>query len=85
MNWGFIAAAIISAACVLWWMIKSEYGATSFILSALGGIGALFAVNLTGMITGVTVAVNWYTLGAFTVLGLPGVVGTLILNLLFGT
>lgn len=85
MNWGFIGAAVISTVCVLWWMIKSEKGATSFVLSALQGIAALFAVNLTGMITGVTVAVNWYTLGAFTILGLPGVVGALMLNFLFGT
>lgn len=85
MNAGFIAAAVVCTVCVVWWMIKSERGATSFVLSALQGIAALFAVNLTGMITGVTVAVNWYTLGATAILGLPGVVGTLLLNFLFGT
>lgn len=85
MNWGFIAAAVVCTVCVLWWMIKSEKGATSFALSAFQGIAALFAVNLVGMVTGVTVAVNWYTLGAFTILGLPGVVGALLLNFIFRT
>ena len=85
MNAGFIAAAVISTVCVIWWMIKSEKGATSFILSALQGIAAMCAVNLTGMITGVTVAVNWYTIISTVVLGLPGVIGTLALNFIFGT
>ena len=85
MNAGFIAAAVISTVCVIWWMIKSEKGATSFILSALQGIAAMCAVNLTGMITGVTVAVNWYTIISTFILGLPGVIGTLALNFIFGT
>jgi hypothetical protein len=85
MNAGFIAAAVISTVCVIWWMIKSEKGATSFILSALQGIAAMCAVNLTGMITGVTVAVNWYTIISTVILGLPGVIGTLALNFIFGT
>lgn len=85
MNAGFIAAAVISTACVIWWMIKSEKGATSFFLSALQGIAALCAVNLTGMITGVTVAVNWYTIISTVILGMPGVIGTLALNFIFHT
>lgn len=80
MNAGFIAAAVVCTVCVVWWMIKSERGATSFVLSALQGIAALFAVNLTGMITGVTIAVNWYTMLSYVVLGMPGVIATLVLN-----
>ncbi len=80
MNAFFIAAAVISTVCVLWWMIKSEKGASSFALSALQGVAAMFAVNLTGLITGVTIAVNWYTVLSFVILGLPGVIGALMLN-----
>lgn len=80
MNALFITAAVISTVCVAWWVVKSEKGATSFFLSAVQGIAALFAVNLTGMITGVTIAVNWYTVISYIVLGLPGVIGTLALN-----
>ncbi len=83
MNAFFIAAAVICTVCVAWWTVKSERGATSFFLSAMQGIAALFAVNLTGMITGITVAVNWYTVISYIVLGLPGVIGTLALNILF--
>ena len=83
MNAGFIAAAVICTACVAWWVVKSEKGATSFFLSAMQGIAALFAVNLTGMITGITIAVNWYTVLSYIILGLPGVIGTLALNMIF--
>lgn len=84
MNAFFIAAAVICSACVAWWVVKSEKGATSFFLSAVQGIAALFAVNLTGMITGVTIAVNWYTVISYIVLGLPGVIGTLALDFVMG-
>ncbi len=80
MNFAFIAAAVICAVCVLWWTVKSEKGATSFILSAFQGLAALFAVNLAGLVSGVTLAVNWYSIAAFALLGMPGVIGALVLN-----
>ena len=82
MNAFFIAAAVICTVCVAWWTVKSEKGATSFALSALQGIAAMFAVNLTGLVTGVTLATNWYTVATYIVLGLPGVISTLIINLI---
>lgn len=82
MNAVFITLAVICTASVLWWMIKSEKGATCFAVSALQGLAAVFAVNLTGLVTGITLAVNWYTLGTAVLLGLPGVITALGLNLL---
>lgn len=82
MNAVFITLAVICAASVLWWMIKSEKGATCFAVSALQGLAAVFAVNLAGLVTGITLAVNWYTLVTAVLLGLPGVITALGLNLL---
>lgn len=82
MNGFFIGAAITAAVCVLWWTVKSEKGARSFVLSALQGIAAMFAVNLTGLVTGVTLATNWYTVATYIVLGLPGVIATLVMNVI---
>ena len=82
MNGFFITAAIVAVICVIWWTVKSERGATSFALSALQGIAAMCAVNLTGLMTGVTLAVNWYTIATFIVLGLPGVISALVLKLI---
>ncbi len=83
MNFVFIVSAIICTFSVLWWMIKSEKGGISFIKSALQGITGMCAVNLLGMVTGVTIAVNWYSMASFVILGLPGVIASLILNLIF--
>lgn len=80
MNFAFIAAAVICAVCILWWMIKSEKGGTSFVLSAFQGLAAMFAVNLVGLVTGVTIAVNWYSMAVAALLGLPGVIGAVMLN-----
>ena len=84
MNFAFISAAVISTIWVLLWMIKSEKGGLSFTKSAFQGLAGLFAVNLLGMVTGVTIAVNWYSIASFIILGLPGVIGALILNIIFG-
>ena len=83
MNFAFISAAVICTVWVLWWMIKSEKGGISFIKSAFQGLAGMFAVNLIGMVTGVTIAVNWYSIISFIILGLPGVIGALMLNLIF--
>lgn len=81
MNAFFIISAIICAICISWWVVKSERGARSFAVSALQGLAAMCAVNLTGLATGVTVAVNWYTILSSVILGLPGVIGMLAMNL----
>ncbi len=83
MNSLFISAAIISTVIVLWWMIKNEKGGMTFIKSAFQGLAGMCAVNLLGMVTGVTIAVNWYSIVSFIILGLPGVIGALMLNLIF--
>ena len=83
MNAFFIAAAVVSGICVLLWIFKSPKGGRSFLISALQGLAALFAVNLSGMVTGVTVALNYWTAGVAALLGLPGVICTVILNFIF--
>lgn len=83
MNAFFIAAAVISGICVLLWIFKSPKGVRSFLISALQGLAALFAVNLSGMVTGVSVALNYWTAGVSAVLGLPGVISLLIMNIIF--
>lgn len=52
---------------------------------AVGGAGgclALWAANMAGTLTGVSVAYNLWTIGAAIFLGLPGVVGLFVLKLL---
>ncbi|WP_071434389.1 pro-sigmaK processing inhibitor BofA family protein [Angelakisella massiliensis] len=49
--------------------------------SAVGGGVALAAVNLTGLITGVTLPLNLFSMGVCAVLGAPGVISLLVMQL----
>ena len=51
--------------------------------SAVQGAVSLLAVNVAGLLTGVTVAVNPVTLTAVSLLGIPGTIGLLLLNAIF--
>ncbi|MBQ7540812.1 MAG: pro-sigmaK processing inhibitor BofA family protein [Clostridia bacterium] len=51
--------------------------------SAVQGLVSLLAVNVLGTLTGVTVAVNPYTLGAVGLLGMPGTISLVLLNTVF--
>lgn len=53
-------------------------------VSALAGMGALGAVNMLAPFTGVGLALNWFTSFMAVVLGAPGVITLLVLNLVFG-
>lgn len=51
--------------------------------SVVQGVASLLAVNVAGMLTGVTVAVNPVTLGTVALLGVPGTIGLLLLDTIF--
>lgn len=48
--------------------------------SAIMGVLALLAVNLTAVFTGVGLGVNALSLGVSSVLGIPGVISMLIIG-----
>lgn len=82
MKWVYITVAVIACGAVAWQMIKTQKGGRSQILSSVAGIAALFAVNTAGLLTGVTLAVNWYTLALAAVMGPPGVISLLAANMI---
>ena len=51
---------------------------------ALPGVISLFAVNYLSFYTGVSAAINWYTLVVAGVLGLPGVITIFVFKLIWG-
>lgn len=58
-------------------------GGKAFILSALQGLAALFAVNITASITGINIPLNPFSALTVTLLGLPGTAGLLFLQHIF--
>ena len=72
-----------AAICVLIAFFRAGHGIRRWIVSALQGVAALFAVNAAGMLTGVSIAVNPVTLTAAGVFGIPGTITVLLLNTIF--
>lgn len=64
--------------------IKSRRFLTAFLLTALQGICALFAVNLIGQYITVHIPVNGWTLGVSSVGGISGVIMMLLCDVFMG-
>lgn len=69
--------AVIAAA------VKGGHGLKTLALSAVQGIVALFAVNVLGVATGVTVGVNAVSLFISCIGGVSGVIMLLVMNVIF--
>lgn len=69
---------ILSAVFILSFSLKSEKPFSCLMLSALSGIGSLFAVNIASAVTGVSLAVNSATLLISGIGGIPGTVFLLL-------
>ncbi len=78
----FVPAAIV-AAVMIYSFTKAKHPVFTAIKSALCGISALMLVNITATATGCYIAVNYLTAFVATFLSLPGVIGMLILNIIF--
>ena len=77
------AVASVAAAAVKYAIAKTIHPLRTALISAMGGIAALLLVNLTAKATGCYIAINYLTVAAATVLSLPGVIGMLLLNIIF--
>lgn len=77
------AAAVISTLAVIAAAVKGGHGLKTLALSAAQGIVALFAVNVLGTLTGVTVGVNAVSVFISCIGGISGVIMLLVMNALF--
>lgn len=78
-------AGIAAALVILGAMLRSGHALKALLMSVLQGVAALFAVNVLGTLTGVTLAVNWWTLGISSLGGTAGVVFLLVFECNFVT
>ncbi len=81
-----VILCVILLACI-WFvfraMIRTRRPVRSLLGSTLQGFCALAAVNVTGIITGVTLGVNWLSATCCALLGVPGVITLLLCNFIF--
>ena len=64
-------------------MIVKGHFFKSLFISAFQGAAALLAVKALGLITGVSIAINWYTAITTVFLGIPACIAMLVLNIIF--
>ncbi len=63
-------------------MIRTRRPVRSLLGSTLQGACALAAVNVTGLITGVSLGVNWLSAVCCALLGVPGIITLLLFNVI---
>ena len=78
-----VVVLIICAAAVLTAMYRSGHFFKSLFTTAIQGIASLAAVNITGLLTGVTLSLNWYTILTVSLFGLPSTIALTILKFIF--
>lgn len=76
-----VAAAVSLAVFVA--LVRGGRPIRRAVNGAVQGLGALLAVNVAGIFTGVSLGLNALTAGACAVLGVPGVVTLLVLKTIF--
>ena len=83
MKYALIATVCLVMVIPIITMIKKGSFLKSLFISAFQGLASLLAVNALGLLTGITVAINWYTVAASVCLGLPACLSLLILDIIF--
>lgn len=73
-----LSLLIIGAIIVMVSIIKSRQIVKNVFLSIFQGIASLLAVNVLGLLTGVTIPFNWYTISFVSVFGMPSCIALLL-------
>jgi len=88
MPFGIKSIVIFSFALIILTMLifafKSKHPIRCFFMTALQGFGAICAVNLVGIVSGITLPLNLITLSTGGLAGIPGVILLLCLNIFLG-
>lgn len=82
MKYALITVVCFVLAVPIITMLKKGSFLKSLFISAFQGLASLLAVNALGLLTGVTLAVNQYTILAAVCLGIPASISMLVLNII---
>lgn len=83
LKYGAIIVLAVTELIILILAIKTRKPFKCLFLNALCGILVIVLLNLTKKYTGVLIPVNEYTVIGSATLGIPAVIGFLVLNLIF--
>ncbi|MBP3329463.1 MAG: pro-sigmaK processing inhibitor BofA family protein [Clostridia bacterium] len=77
-----IASLAIGCLIIIVAAFRTKRFFSCLILSALQGIAAHFAVNALGMVTGLHLSLNGYTIASSIIGGTPAVIGMIITEII---
>ena len=77
--WGALSIVTITMLVVL---LKTRKPFSSLLRSASQGICAMLAVNLVGIASGVSIGFGWFSMLFASLLGIPGVITMLLMELI---
>ena len=82
IKYGIIAIIGITVLFILGFSIVSTKPLKTLLINALLGIAALAAVDIISKFTGIYIHINQWSVGTSGILGIPGVLGLVVLKLL---
>lgn len=85
INWlqiGCVAVLIVTVVAVFAAAVRSDKPLRRLLRSGMQGLGAIALVNVTAGITGVSVGFSWLTAGCGVLLGVPGVIGLVLMQII---
>ncbi|MBQ8203205.1 MAG: pro-sigmaK processing inhibitor BofA family protein [Clostridia bacterium] len=72
----------VTALILLALYIKSRKPVKNLIVNAFSGIAVLVIINLSARFTGIHIPVNWWSVLTASGLGIPGVTGLILLQII---
>lgn len=85
INWlqiGCLAVLIVTVIAVFAAVVKSDKPLRRLFGTGVQGLGAIALVNVTAGLTGVSVGFSWLTAGCGALLGVPGVIGLVLMQII---
>lgn len=80
----FIVGGFFAFVAILVTAFKSAKPFKTVTISALVGIISLFAISLTSNLTGIELALNWWSFSTAAIFSLPGVILMVAINMIWG-
>lgn len=79
---GLFAALVLTAIAVFTAAVRIGKPLRRIFSSGLQGLGAIVLVNATAGLTGVSLGFSWLTAGCGALLGVPGVIGLVLMQII---
>lgn len=79
---GCTAVLIVAAVALFAVIVRCEKPLRRLFSSGLQGLGAIALVNVSAGLTGVSVGFSWLTAGCGALLGVPGVIGLVLMQII---